>query len=155
MKTFKIDSAVAMEELGVAFAAAFMVGVVVYLQGELGTGKTTWVRGLLRGFGYGGSVRSPTFNLFFTYSLTAQPFNVVHSDLYRINDSSEIDYLGLEEFFAPNYLVLIEWPERGEDRLPRADLVGSFKLSGAGESRILIWEAQTLIGGEILASLSA
>ena len=155
MLSFKVDSAAAMEEVGTAFAAAFTMGAVVYLQGELGAGKTTWVRGLLRGCDYPGVVRSPTFNLFFTYPLSRKPFSIVHSDLYRISDSSELNYLGLEEFFTPDYLLLVEWPERGAGYLPPADLIGNFKLANEGKSRILTWDALTATGEKILAALPA
>lgn len=105
--------------------------VVIHLAGPLGAGKTTLVRGLLRGLGHEGRVRSPTFTLLEPYELSG--CDVVHLDLYRLGDPGELDYLGLEDLLRPGSLVLVEWAERGGDRLPGADL--ELRLDYAGEGR--------------------
>lgn len=93
---------------------------VIYLHGELGAGKTTLVRGLLRGLGYQAPVRSPTYTLIEPYEAVEPP--VVHLDLYRLADPEELDYLGLRDLLERPGLILVEWPERGAGALPPADL---------------------------------
>ena len=104
---------------------------IVYLQGDLGAGKTTLVRGLLRGLGYQGAVRSPTYTLIEPYDDVEPP--VVHLDLYRLADPEELDYLGLRDLLERPRLILIEWPERGAGALPPADLL--VVIEHAGERR--------------------
>lgn len=120
--------------LAPGLAAACRSGpVVVHLAGPLGAGKTTLVRGLLRGLGHEGRVRSPTFTLLEPYDLPG--CEVAHLDLYRLGDPAELDYLGLADLLRPGTLVLVEWAERGGDRLPGADL--ELRLDYAGEGREL------------------
>jgi len=94
---------------------------VIYLTGDLGAGKTTLARGFLRALGVTGAVRSPTYTLVEVYEVGA--LTAVHLDLYRLRDPSELDNLGLREWAGPGHIWLVEWPERGSDRLPGADLV--------------------------------
>jgi tRNA threonylcarbamoyladenosine biosynthesis protein TsaE len=94
---------------------------VVYLTGDLGAGKTTLTRGLLRSLGVTGAVRSPTYTLVEIYELGA--LTALHLDLYRLTDPEELGNLGLREWARGGHLWLIEWPERGAGRLPDADLV--------------------------------
>ncbi|HEY6924227.1 MAG TPA: tRNA (adenosine(37)-N6)-threonylcarbamoyltransferase complex ATPase subunit type 1 TsaE, partial [Steroidobacteraceae bacterium] len=94
---------------------------VIYLTGDLGAGKTTLTRGFLRALGITGAVRSPTYTLVEVYEVAA--LTAVHLDLYRLRDPSELDNLGLREWARPGHIWLVEWPERGSDRLPSADLV--------------------------------
>jgi tRNA threonylcarbamoyladenosine biosynthesis protein TsaE len=94
---------------------------VIYLTGDLGAGKTTLTRGFLHALGVTGAVRSPTYTLVEVYEVGA--LTAVHLDLYRLRDPSELDNLGLREWARPGHIWLIEWPERGSDRLPGADLV--------------------------------
>ena len=106
-------------------------GAVVYLQGELGAGKTTCVRSLLRTLGVTGLVRSPTYTLVETYSLAA--LTCVHVDLYRLQVLTEVDELGLRDMVGPGYLLLVEWPEKGAGALPPDDL--ELTLRYAGDAR--------------------
>jgi tRNA threonylcarbamoyladenosine biosynthesis protein TsaE len=93
---------------------------VVYLTGDLGAGKTTLARGFLRALGVVGAVRSPTYTLVEIYETSA--LTALHLDLYRLTDPAELDNLGLREWAKEGHVWLIEWPERGSDRLPPADL---------------------------------
>ncbi len=103
---------------------------ILYLQGELGAGKTTFARGFLRALGVTEEVRSPTYTLLELYPAGA--ITVVHVDLYRVRDAAELDTLGLREWARGGHLWLIEWPERGASRLPSADLTLAFTVSDAG-----------------------
>ena len=103
---------------------------VVYLTGDLGAGKTTLARGFLRAIGVVGTVRSPTYTLLETYE--AAGVTVVHLDLYRLQDASELEALGLRDLALPNHVWLVEWPERGEGGLPPPDLRISLAVSKTG-----------------------
>ena len=102
---------------------------VIYLTGDLGAGKTTFARGFLGQLGVAGAVRSPTYTLLELHELPG--LTVLHIDLYRLRDASELEPLGLREWARPATLWLIEWPERGGGRLPAPDLTLTFTV-GAG-----------------------
>src|SRR5262249_51570921 len=106
---------------------------VLALTGELGAGKTTVVRGLLRVLGFRGPVRSPTYTLLELYPF--QAVTVVHADLYRLRDPAELDLLGLRDWAQAGFLWCIEWPERGGDRLPAPDVTLSLAIA-AGHHEI-------------------
>ena len=103
---------------------------VVHLRGDLGAGKTTLVRGLLRSMGHAGAVRSPTYTLMEPYRLGGRA--ILHMDLYRLGDPEELEFIGLRDALAEPVLVLVEWPERGEGVLPAADVSIRLAPSGAG-----------------------
>jgi tRNA threonylcarbamoyladenosine biosynthesis protein TsaE len=103
---------------------------VLYLEGDLGSGKTTFARGFARGAGVDATVRSPTYTLLELYP--ASDGTLVHLDLYRMRSPAELDTLGLREWAAPGHVWLIEWPERGAGRLPVADLRVRFAGSASG-----------------------
>jgi tRNA threonylcarbamoyladenosine biosynthesis protein TsaE len=125
-------------------------GAVVYLQGELGAGKTTCVRSLLRALGVTGLVRSPTYTLVETYPLAT--LTCVHVDLYRLRSLTEVDELGLRDLVGPGSLIMVEWPEKGGAALPPADL--DLMLQYAGEARQAGLSAKTSIGTEWLGNLA-
>ena len=99
---------------------------VVYLTGELGAGKTTFARGFLEALGVAGAVRSPTYTLLEFHEVPG--LTVLHIDLYRLRDAAELESLGLRDWARPGCLWLIEWPERGEQRLPPPDLTLTFTV---------------------------
>ena len=101
---------------------------LVYLQGDLGTGKTTLVRGILRALGFTGPVKSPTYTLLEPY----EELLVYHFDLYRIEDGQELDFIGMDELLATPAIKLVEWPERGASRLPPPDLRIRLRVQGDG-----------------------
>lgn len=130
-----LPSMEATERAGAA-ASALADLHVVYLEGDLGAGKTTWVRGLLRTLGHPGNVRSPTYTLVEPYELEAR--QVLHFDLYRLGDPEELEYLGVREAFGAGALWLVEWPQRGIGWLPAPDLsIGLAHNDEAGEGRVL------------------
>lgn len=135
--------------LGAALAGVLQAGLVIYLQGDLGVGKTTLVRGLLRQLGYQGNVRSPTYTLLESYEI--HDWRVAHLDLYRIADPEELDYLELRDLLDGHWVMLFEWPERGSGFLPRADLL--VMLSHDGEGRHACITATTPLGQQVLAGL--
>ena len=106
---------------------------VVELSGELGAGKSTFARGVLRALGARGPIKSPSYTLVEVYELPG--IVVVHLDLYRLNDPNELENLGLADYHEPGFLWLVEWPERGAGRLPAADLRFEFSI-GEGGHRI-------------------
>ena len=128
---------------------AVQSGAVVYLQGELGAGKTTCVRSLLRSLGVTGLVRSPTYTLVETYPVAT--LTCVHVDLYRLQSLTEVDELGLRDQVGPASLLLVEWPERGGAALPPADL--TVDLGYAGDARLAALSAETILGIQWLENL--
>lgn len=104
--------------------------VVLYLQGTLGAGKTTFARGFVRGMGISDPVRSPTYTLLEPYS--AEELTVLHIDLYRVRGAEELENLGLREWLRPDTVWLIEWPGRGSGHLPLADLTLDFAVGESG-----------------------
>lgn len=111
-------------------APALLDGGVLYLHGELGAGKTTFARALLRALGVGERVKSPTYSLLERYTVNGR--DAFHLDLYRIADAGELEWLGLDELDAPHTIVLVEWPERGRGALPAPDITLSLEHAGDG-----------------------
>lgn len=106
--------------LGDALVSPPLMYSVIHLTGDLGAGKTTLVRGLLRALGVQGLVRSPTYTLVEPYEVAKG--TVVHIDLYRLQSPREFETLGLEDYLRPRHALLIEWPQRGGDAVPPPDL---------------------------------
>ena len=114
-----IADAADMAALAAEIVAMFEYPTVVHLRGELGAGKTTLVREILSALGYPGTVKSPTYSLYETYCVNGR--TVHHLDLYRLTDPEELDYIGFRDLLDAD-LLLIEWPERGAEHVPRASL---------------------------------
>ncbi|MDD9890319.1 MAG: tRNA (adenosine(37)-N6)-threonylcarbamoyltransferase complex ATPase subunit type 1 TsaE [Gammaproteobacteria bacterium] len=106
------------------------IGAVIHLNGELGAGKTTLTRGILRGYGYGGAVKSPTYTLVEPYEF--EKCQIYHFDLYRLADPEEVEYLGTEDYFLPGNLCIVEWADRGKHSIPQADLTITLNTQGTG-----------------------
>ncbi len=119
-----------MEALGAELARTLKDGAMVYLTGELGAGKTTLVRGLLRALGHTTTVKSPTYTLVEPYFLQGR--HVYHFDLYRLTGPDELEAIGARDYFHPGALCLIEWPERGRGFLPAPDIEIALSHDPAG-----------------------
>ena len=140
------------EALGAALARSFpsfASGAVVYLQGELGSGKTSCARSLLRALGVSSPVRSPTYTLVDHYSLP--DLECIHVDLYRLRSAAEVEELGLRDLTGQRCLMLIEWPERGGASVPPADLNVTLRYADVGRAASLL--AGTDLGETWLANL--
>ncbi|KOR28447.1 hypothetical protein TI03_04705 [Achromatium sp. WMS1] len=137
------------ETIGASLAQVVPEKCVVYLCGDLGTGKTTLVRGLLRALGHNGKVKSPTYTLLEPYQL--QTRTVLHVDLYRLCSPDEFEYLGLEDVAEPNAIWLLEWPERGGNSLPPADI--QIEITHQKQGRKLTITALSAIGDIVIAAL--
>jgi ATPase, YjeE family len=135
--------------LGAQVADVLDDGLVLYLHGSLGAGKTSFARALLTALGVGERVKSPTYSLVEGYVAQGRP--AWHLDLYRIADPGELEWLGLDALADPAALVLVEWPERGAGALPAADL--ELRLGYAGQGRHALLRAFTPRGEELLARL--
>lgn len=127
--------------LGIAIAPALRPGLVVFLQGELGAGKTTFTRGILRGLGYQGKVKSPTYNLIELYKISR--LYLYHFDFYRFNNPHEWEEAGFRDYFNADSICLVEWPEKANGLLPQADLKFIFKVA---EGRDVEIQADTEAG---------
>lgn len=130
VQVFDIADAAAMEAFGAALADATARGSVVFLQGELGAGKTTLARGFLRASGHAGAVKSPTYTLVEPYELSTG--SVYHFDLYRLGDAEELEFMGIRDYFGENSVCLVEWADRGLGVLPAADIVVSIETENSG-----------------------
>ena len=111
-----INSESAMLQYGEQLANSIVPGAVVYLVGTLGVGKTTLVKGILRGFGYQGDVTSPTYTLVENYC--PGDFNIYHFDLYRMESPDELEMIGIRDMIDCSTVSLIEWPQHGIGILP-------------------------------------
>jgi tRNA threonylcarbamoyladenosine biosynthesis protein TsaE len=143
----------ATEQLGAALARAFPGAgegaAACHLRGDLGAGKTTCVRSLLRTLGVAGLIRSPTYTLVESYRVAS--LTCVHVDLYRLEGAGAVEELGLRDFMARGHLLLIEWPEKAGDALPMPDLALALEFAGAGRKARL--EAPTARGARWLGNL--
>ncbi len=140
-----IDEA-ALKDLAQAFAPLFSQGGVILLEGDLGTGKTTFARAVLTALGVSERIKSPTYSLIESYRNDG--LDAHHLDLYRIGDADELEWLGLADLLDSDSLMLIEWPQRGAGSLPPADL--EFRFEHAGERRNVSASAHSLRGREWL-----
>jgi tRNA threonylcarbamoyladenosine biosynthesis protein TsaE len=134
---------------GEKLAFGLKPGLFLSLSGELGSGKTTLARGILRGLGYGGKVKSPTYTLVELYKLSR--LDLYHFDLYRFNDPQEWLDAGFRDNFGGGNICLVEWPERAAGLLPRADL--KISLVAEREGRRLTIVAETEPGRHCLKQL--
>lgn len=141
----------AMELAGRKLGESLPDGGVVYLQGTLGAGKTTLSRGLIRARGHAGAVKSPTYTLVEPYELRDGP--VYHFDLYRLRDPEELELMGIRDYFTPEALLLVEWPEKGGGLLPNPDI--QLEIAVVPEGRRLTFTALSNRGQAALARFPA
>ena len=135
-------------EIGAKVASYLQGGEIIYLKGELGTGKTTLVRGALHKLGFVGNVKSPTYTIVEPYSIDNHV--VYHFDLYRLNDPEELESLGIRDYCDGQSICFFEWPEKGENLTPNADI--NLLLTYTKEGRNVELTAITEIGKSILAT---
>lgn len=119
-ESLQIHDETEMLALGARLAQRFPAGGLITLHGDLGAGKTTLVRGLLRELGHTGVVKSPTYTLVEPYHLAGR--DIYHFDLYRLAEAEELECMGIRDYLRPDALCLVEWPEKAGDILPIADL---------------------------------
>ena len=149
MPTFSLPDENATLSLGAALAPRIEPGAVLTLRGELGAGKTTLVRGLIRALGHAGRVKSPSYTLVELYEVSR--LNLYHFDFYRFHDPSEWNYTGFRDIFNGQNICLIEWPERAAGQLPPADLDIALEVTDPGRRATLT--ARSAAGQRLLAAL--
>ncbi|RIZ68376.1 MAG: tRNA (adenosine(37)-N6)-threonylcarbamoyltransferase complex ATPase subunit type 1 TsaE [Methylococcales bacterium] len=129
----------ATEQFGASLYKILPAKCVVFLQGDLGAGKTTLVRGFLRASGYNGTVKSPTYNIVEEYAIAQQA--VFHFDLYRLSSPEELEWIGINDYFAQQSICFIEWPDLGLGFLPEPDII--IALSQQEQGRMLVMTDNT------------
>ena len=125
-------------------------GVITFLHGDLGAGKTTLTRGFVQGMGHKGNVKSPTYTLVEPYELAN--WQVYHFDLYRLADPEELEYMGIRDYFGEKCCAFIEWPEKGKGILPSADLI--INLAYSDEQRTVTLQAESAFGQQVISLLN-
>jgi tRNA threonylcarbamoyladenosine biosynthesis protein TsaE len=140
----------AVADLASEFASQVSAPLVVYLQGDLGAGKTTFARAYIHALGFSGYVKSPSYGLLETYRAGGQ--DILHLDLYRIEDPEELEYLALRDLYGANTVLMVEWPDRGENYLPKPDLVLEF--GEKNETRFVVCRAFSKQGKQLAEKIS-
>jgi tRNA threonylcarbamoyladenosine biosynthesis protein TsaE len=149
-RRFESHGDAATEALGRRLASALPAVRLITVRGELGAGKTTFVRGLLRGLGHEGAVKSPTFTLIELYQ--CGDIALCHFDLYRVNDPRELEFLALRDYLGSDNVCVVEWPERAAALLPAPDIDVMIERTD-NEERALTFRAHTPAGTAALREL--
>ena len=141
-------------KLAASIAKHTKAGSVIFLEGDLGAGKTTFVRGFLQSIGFTGNVKSPTYTLVEPYLINGQ--QIYHFDLYRLGEPDELEYAGGRDYFDEESICLIEWPEKATGYLPVADVLCqlNYKTEQGHEGRLCELSSNTNKGRELINSLS-
>jgi len=147
----KLETEEMMLDFSTNLAAMANPGSLIFLHGELGAGKTTFARGLMRGLGYLGAVKSPTYTLVECYTGGRLP--VYHFDLYRLEEPEELEFIGFRDYLDDASLVLVEWPECAQGFLPEPD--ASIFIEPTGDVRTLFLSAHSMEGDLLVARAEA
>jgi tRNA threonylcarbamoyladenosine biosynthesis protein TsaE len=139
-----------MLNFGARLAAAIQGGAIIFLNGPLGAGKTTLTRGFLQQLGYTAKVKSPTYTLVEPYDINGRM--IFHFDFYRLNSPAELEFIGIQDYFTPDAICLIEWPEKGFPLLPAPDLICDIIFNKTG--RDIVITAQSEKGQETLRRIT-
>lgn len=105
---------------------------IIFLDGDLGTGKTTFVRAVLQAMGEKGKIKSPTYTIMESYAI--KQWQIFHLDLYRLSDAEELHFLGLDDHFVADSLFFIEWPKKAGFMLPQPDMILHYKFLAQGRA---------------------
>lgn len=140
----------ATQELASSLAKKLAPGLCIYLHGDLGAGKTTFVRALLTSLGVTGAIKSPTYTLVESYDLNDT--QIYHFDLYRIADPSELEYIGIRDYALANAVCIFEWADKGLGMIPAADIEITLQFTEPGRNVVLL--ADTTLGLEVLQAMT-
>ncbi len=117
---FSLESANQSHSFGSDLSKLLAPGYTIYLQGNLGAGKTTLTQGILKGLGFSGAVKSPTYSLIETYEVELG--HIAHIDLYRMQDPEELEFMGIRDYFDEQQVCIVEWAEKARNYLPEPDI---------------------------------
>lgn len=138
------------EQLAANLASVLSSPLILTFSGEIGAGKTSFIRAMLRALGVSSAIKSPTFSLVESYQTST--LQIHHFDLYRIHDETELEYIGFRDYFLENSVCCIEWPERAGHSLEQIDLNFRFAIKGGG--RLVTLQAASLAGESLLSCLA-
>lgn len=135
--------------LGAAIGLGLQPNLIIYLWGDLGAGKTTLTRGMLRGLGFHDKVKSPTYTIVEPYHINE--LDIYHFDLYRITHPSECDDMGMRDYFTANTICIVEWPQNAKGNLPQSDI--DCRIEFLQDARTVTLIANTELGKAVLQKL--
>lgn len=147
---FDLNNDKASEEFAKQLAGCLTAPLLFTFSGEIGSGKTTIIRAMLKKLGIESAIKSPTFSLVESYVCNHIPIH--HFDLYRIAHEEELEYLGFRDYFSDNSICIVEWPEHAKRALPTIDIQCNLSMKGAG--RAVQLKALTETGKKILSCLA-
>lgn len=139
----------ATEEFAGALAKCLLPGLIIYIHGDLGAGKTTLVRSMLFALGHSGAAKSPTYTLVEPYQINAITIN--HFDLYRLADPAELEYIGIRDYINSHSICIFEWADKGVGYVPPADIDITLQFTANGRKAIVV--AKTNMGQAVLQEL--